>query len=117
MLLFCRHPSQFAWLLMVIVVAVCCGCGCLAASLPYACSFDRVMRGGGRLTSAPVVVREVPLKQQDGSLAHKVAGKEGWAPIRIVVSTEDLKDDKKYCHSERSSRPDPTGRRVRRLHI
>ncbi|RNF04733.1 surface protease GP63, partial [Trypanosoma conorhini] len=98
MLQFSRAPSQCARLLVVmaLVAAVCCGGGCRASSLAYPCTSDAVMRGNGRLKSAAVVVKPVPAPG-DAQSGEYVVVTEGWAPIRIAVSTEDLKDNRKYC--------------------
>ncbi|KAH9599566.1 Peptidase M8 [Trypanosoma melophagium] len=67
------------------------------------CSFDDIMRKGGNPIS---VVREVPHNGQGAWESYKAATSESWAPIRIVVSTEDLQDSDNYCSSEGDYRMD-----------
>ncbi|RNE96073.1 surface protease GP63, partial [Trypanosoma rangeli] len=63
-----------------------------------------------RVRRRAAVLRELPCKGQGAMQAYTVAAKEegnsGWAPIRIFVSTEDLKKDgqwkwrkKRYCEN------------------
>ncbi|RNE97562.1 surface protease GP63 [Trypanosoma rangeli] len=63
--------------------------------------------------SATAVLRELPRKGQGATQAYTVATKaeenSGWAPIRIAVSTEDLKDTNKYCTKEGEMKPDFRG--------
>ncbi|RNF07501.1 surface protease GP63 [Trypanosoma rangeli] len=55
------------------------------------------------------MVRELPRKGQGATQAYTVAakeeGKSDWAPIRIAVSTEDLKDADKFCTKENEAKP------------
>ncbi|RNE96136.1 surface protease GP63, partial [Trypanosoma conorhini] len=111
MLQFSRAPSQCARLLVVMAVAaaVCCGGGCRAASLAYPCTSDAVVRGIGRLKSAAVVVKSVPAPG-DAQSGEYVVLTGRWAPIRIAVSTEDLKEtNRKYCGFSRGSKPNLLG--------
>ncbi|RNF00836.1 surface protease GP63, partial [Trypanosoma conorhini] len=110
MLHFLRAASQSARLLVVmaLVAAVCCGGGCRAASLEYTCTSDAVVRGNGKLKSAPVVVKSVPAPGEPQS-GEYVAVAEGWAPIRIAVSTGDLENTRKYCSFSRGSKPNLLG--------
>ncbi|RNF08354.1 surface protease GP63, partial [Trypanosoma conorhini] len=98
-----RLPTALA-----VVAAVCCVVGCFASPLPYHCSFDAVVKNGGE-KSAPVVVKEVSLKAQGEPQVYHVTGKEGWEPIRIVVSTNDVTDVRKFCLSSGSSKPNLLG--------
>ncbi|EKF27964.1 surface protease GP63, putative, partial [Trypanosoma cruzi marinkellei] len=82
---------------------MCCAIGCIAAApaLEHRRGFDEMMRWNGPLPTA--VVRELPRKGQGAMQAYTVATQDdniGWEPIRIAVSTEDLKSRNKrktYC--------------------
>ncbi|RNE99178.1 surface protease GP63 [Trypanosoma conorhini] len=83
-------------------------------------AFDEATRRSD--LSAAAVVREVPRRGQGAAQAYTVAAaaaagggrsSEGWAPIRIVVSMENLNDETKYCTAqEDESKPDFEGRTV-----
>ncbi|EAN98832.1 hypothetical protein Tc00.1047053506767.90 [Trypanosoma cruzi] len=87
-------------LLVVMRFVMCCAGGCFAASLTYSCSSDKAMRAD-RAKSIPTVVRDVPFGSEGASQTCTVIGRNGWAPVRIDVSTRDLDDTRKYCSSER----------------
>ncbi|EAN98797.1 hypothetical protein Tc00.1047053506599.380 [Trypanosoma cruzi] len=87
-------------LLVVMMFLMCCGGGCFAASLTYSCSSDKAMRAH-RANSIPAVVRDVLFGSEGASRRCTVIGRNGWAPIRINVSTRDLDGTRKYCSSER----------------
>ncbi|KAF8278354.1 putative surface protease GP63 [Trypanosoma cruzi] len=89
-----------AVLLVAIKFVMCCAGGCFAASLTYSCSSDKAMRAD-RAKSIPAVVRDVPFGSEGASQRCTVIGRNGWAPVRIDVSTRDLDDTRKYCSSER----------------
>ncbi|RNF16164.1 surface protease GP63 [Trypanosoma conorhini] len=98
---------------LLLLLTVHRAAGCLAAA--HRCNFDEAMRKSGPLPTA--VVREVPRRGEGAAQAYTAAaatvggGKsnEGWAPIRIVVSMEDLKDPSKYCGSKTEQRPNFEG--------
>ncbi|EAN96053.1 hypothetical protein Tc00.1047053504039.210 [Trypanosoma cruzi] len=98
------HVTPRSALLLVLLVAMmfvmCCAGGCFSASLTYSCSSDKAMRAD-RAKSIPAVVRDVPFGSEGASQTCTVIGRNGWAPIRINVSTRDLDDTRKYCSSER----------------
>ncbi|RNF17736.1 surface protease GP63 [Trypanosoma conorhini] len=104
---------------LLLLLAMHCAGGCLAAApaLNHRCNFDEAMRKSGPLPTA--VVREVPRRGEGAAQAYTAAaataggGKsnEGWAPIRIVVSTEDLKNSSKYCTAVQSINPALWGKR------
>ncbi|EKF29576.1 surface protease GP63, putative, partial [Trypanosoma cruzi marinkellei] len=85
----------------MMLTLMCCSSGCLAAGLKYHCIFDDAMRVD-RTKSMPVVMKNVPLAKGSASQTYTVIGENGWAPIRINVSTRDLDDKRKYCSSDRS---------------
>ncbi|RNE99356.1 surface protease GP63, partial [Trypanosoma conorhini] len=96
-----------AVLLPLLLLTMYSAGGCRAAA--HRCAFDDMAPRRGRPPAA--VVREVPRRGQGAAQAYTVAaagGKsiEGWAPIRIVVSTKDLerssrmKGKKRYCEAE-----------------
>ncbi|EAN93159.1 hypothetical protein Tc00.1047053506759.10 [Trypanosoma cruzi] len=87
-------------LLFVMMIVMCCAGGCFAASLTYSCSSDKAMRAD-RAKSIPAVVRDAPFGSECASQTCTVIGRNGWAPIRINVSTRDLDGTRKYCSSER----------------
>ncbi|KAF8304283.1 putative surface protease GP63 [Trypanosoma cruzi] len=102
----CRliHVTPRSAVLLVLLVAMmfvlCCAGGRFAASLTYSCSSDKAMRAD-RAKSIPVVVRDAPFGSEGASQTCTVIGRNGWAPIRINVSTRDLDGTRKYCSSER----------------
>ncbi|EAN81991.1 surface protease GP63, putative [Trypanosoma cruzi] len=93
-------PAALPLLLMMLTL-MCCSSGCFAASLTYHCSFDDAMRVD-RTKSMPVVMKNVPSGTGSASQTYTVIGENGWAPIRINVSTRDLDDASKYCSSDYS---------------
>ncbi|KEG11258.1 surface protease GP63, partial [Trypanosoma grayi] len=95
--------------LPLIVVLLCCAGACLA-SAHASCGYDTVVRLGG--ASLVDVVAEVPQKGQSGIQAYTAAVSNGWAPLRIVVSTKDLEDPSKYCNETDVERPTFTGKKV-----
>ncbi|EAN97405.1 surface protease GP63 [Trypanosoma cruzi] len=98
----CRliHVTPRSAVLLVLLVVMCCAGGCFAASLTYSCSSDKAMRAH-RAKSIPAVVRDVPFGSEGASQTCSVIGRNGWAPIRINVSTRDMDGTRKYCSSER----------------
>ncbi|RNE96620.1 surface protease GP63, partial [Trypanosoma rangeli] len=103
----------FPLALLLLLLAVQCAGGCLAVAAPAREGrgrFDELLWKSGRSPTA--VVRELPRKGQGAMQAYTVAAKEegnsGWAPIRIFVSTEDLRDPNKYCNEIGVSRTDLT---------
>ncbi|EAN94966.1 hypothetical protein Tc00.1047053507953.50 [Trypanosoma cruzi] len=89
-----------AVLLVLLVVMMCCAGGCFAASLTYSCSSDKAMRAD-RAKSIPAVVRDVPFGSEGASQTCTVIGRNGWAPVRINVSTRDMDGTRNCCSSER----------------
>ncbi|PBJ71598.1 surface protease GP63 [Trypanosoma cruzi cruzi] len=43
-----------------------------------------------------------PLVTGSASQTYTIIGRNGWAPIRIIVSTRDMDDARKYCSTDRS---------------
>ncbi|ORC77399.1 surface protease GP63, partial [Trypanosoma theileri] len=74
----------------------------------YACNYDEIKEKSG---PPVVVVRELPKKGEGAwqaytvSTSNKENSNEGWEPLRIKVSYEDLKSDK-YCVKEKEKRMD-----------
>ncbi|RNE96676.1 surface protease GP63 [Trypanosoma conorhini] len=107
-----RAAPFFPLLLLLLLVMHCAG-GCRAAAGRRV--FDDTVPKSGRPAAA--VVREVPRRGQGAAQAYTVAAaaaaggtsSEGWAPIRIEVSTEDLKDETKYCRADGEKKPDFKG--------
>ncbi|RNE97131.1 surface protease GP63 [Trypanosoma rangeli] len=103
------HTTPFLSLAVSLLLLMYGAGGCLAAAHPRA--FDEVLWESGRPPTA--MVRELPRKGQGATQAYTVATKaednSGWAPIRIAVSTEDLKDINKYCTKEGETKPDFRG--------
>ncbi|KAF8304344.1 putative surface protease GP63 [Trypanosoma cruzi] len=87
-------------LLVVMMFVLCCAGGRFAGSLTYSCSSDKAMRAD-REKSIPAVVRDDPFGSEGASQTCTVIGSNGWAPIRINVSTRDMDGTGKYCSSER----------------
>ncbi|EKF28819.1 surface protease GP63, putative, partial [Trypanosoma cruzi marinkellei] len=75
----------------------------------HRCIFDRVASNWSQLQTA--VVQELPRGRAGAWQAYTVATSD-WAPIRIKVFTEDLKDTTKYCTVRGDVRSDFTGGRV-----
>ncbi|EAN96547.1 hypothetical protein Tc00.1047053507069.20 [Trypanosoma cruzi] len=94
------HVASRSAVLLVLLVVMFCAGGCLAASLTYSCPSDKAMRAH-RAKSIPAVVRDVPFGSEGASQTCTVIGRNGWAPIRMNVSTRDLDDARKHCSSER----------------
>ncbi|EKG08199.1 surface protease GP63, putative, partial [Trypanosoma cruzi] len=93
-------PAALPLLLMMLAL-MCFSSGCFAATLTYHCTFDDAMRVD-RTKSMPVVMKNVPLGTGSASQTYTVIGGNGWAPIRINVSTKDLDDTYMYCRSNLS---------------
>ncbi|KAF5214867.1 hypothetical protein ECC02_012494 [Trypanosoma cruzi] len=93
-------PAALPLLLMMLTL-MCCSSGCFAASLTYHCTFDKAMRVD-RTKSMPVVMKNVPLGTGSASQTYTVIGRNGWAPIRINVSTRDLYNTSMYCTTKYS---------------
>ncbi|EKF99538.1 surface protease GP63, putative, partial [Trypanosoma cruzi] len=99
------------WLMMV----VCCTGVCVAAdrAVKHRCGFDAMMKKYGRLPTA--VVRELPRRGQGAMQAYTAAsedGDDGWAPIRIKVSAEDMHDPSRHCTAAGDLRIDHYGRAI-----
>ncbi|RNE94972.1 surface protease GP63 [Trypanosoma rangeli] len=103
------HATQFLSLAVFLLLLMYGAGGCLAAA--HRRAFDEELWGSGRPPTA--MVRELPRKGQGATQAYTVAtsGEEnsGWAPLRIAVSTEDLKDPRKHCTKEGEMKPDFRG--------
>ncbi|EKF38577.1 surface protease GP63, putative, partial [Trypanosoma cruzi marinkellei] len=72
-----------------------------------------MMKKYGRLPTA--VVREVPRRGQGAMQAYTAAGEDGddgWAPIRIRVSAEDMHDPLRHCTAAGDLRIDYRGRTI-----
>ncbi|RNF01225.1 surface protease GP63 [Trypanosoma conorhini] len=96
--------------LLLLLLVMHCASGCRAAA--HRRVFDDTVPKRGRPPAA--VVREVPRRGQGAAQAYTVAtaaaaegtSSEGWAPIRIEVSTEDLEEKtqklgmKRYCAAD-----------------
>ncbi|EAN90310.1 surface protease GP63, putative [Trypanosoma cruzi] len=93
-------PAALPLLLMMLTL-MCCSSGFFAASLTYSCSSDKAMRAA-RTKSMPVVMKNVPLGTGSASQTYTVIGRNGWAPMRINVSTNDPRNTRKYCSSDHS---------------
>ncbi|RNE96154.1 leishmanolysin [Trypanosoma rangeli] len=101
----CQPPRSmpFLSLTMFLLLLLCWAAGCLAvdSTRKHRCGFDEMM---GRWQPATAVVRDVPRRGQGEMQAYTVdaQGVESeWAPIRIKVSAEDMKDQWKHCLPER----------------
>ncbi|PBJ72190.1 surface protease GP63 [Trypanosoma cruzi cruzi] len=104
-------PLLLPWLMMV----VCCTGVCVAAdrAVKHRCGFDAMMKKYGRLPTA--VVRELPRRGQGAMQAYTAAsedGDDGWAPIRIKVSAEDMHDPLRHCTAAGDLRIDHFGRAI-----
>ncbi|RNC35827.1 surface protease GP63, partial [Trypanosoma cruzi] len=104
-------PLLLPWLMMV----VCCAGACVAAdrAVKHRCGFDAMMKKYGRLPTA--VVREVPRRGQGAVQAYTAAsedGDDGWAPIRIKVSAEDMYNPLRHCTAAGDLRIDHDGRAI-----
>ncbi|EAN86934.1 surface protease GP63 [Trypanosoma cruzi] len=104
-------PLLLPWLMMV----VCCVGVCVAAdrAVKHCCGFDAMMKKYGRLPTA--VVREVPRRGQGAVQAHTAASEDeddGWAPIRIRVSAEDMHNPLRHCTAAGDLRIDHDGRAI-----
>ncbi|ORC87243.1 surface protease GP63 [Trypanosoma theileri] len=87
---------------LLLFLFVFCVLKCTAA-VPNGCVFNEVMKMSGPPVS---VVRELPKKGQGSLQAYTASSSNEWAPIRIVVSSEDLNDPSKYCDESFRVRPD-----------
>ncbi|EKF28005.1 surface protease GP63, putative [Trypanosoma cruzi marinkellei] len=97
------------------MVVVCCAGVCVAAdpAVRHRCGFDAMMKKYGRRPTA--VVREVPRRGQGAMQAYTAAredGDDGWAPIRIKVSAEDMHDPLRHCTAAGDLRIDYDGRPI-----
>ncbi|RNF09981.1 surface protease GP63, partial [Trypanosoma rangeli] len=103
------HATPFLSLAVFLLLLMYGAGGCLAAA--HRRAFDEVFWESGRPPTA--MVRELPRKGQGATQAYTVAAagedKSDWAPIRIAVSTEDLKDTNKYCTKEGEAKLDFRG--------
>ncbi|PBJ79557.1 surface protease GP63 [Trypanosoma cruzi cruzi] len=104
-------PLLLPWLMMV----VCCAGVCVAAdrTVKHRCGFDALMKKYGRLPTA--VVRELPRRGQGAVQAYTAAsedGDDGWAPVRIKVSAEDMHDPLRHCTAAGDLRIDHYGRAI-----
>ncbi|EKF39547.1 surface protease GP63, putative, partial [Trypanosoma cruzi marinkellei] len=98
-----------------LMMMVCCAGVCVAAdpAVKHRCGFDAMMKKYGRLPTA--VVREVPRRGQGAMQAYTAAsedGDDGWAPIRIKVSAEDMYDPSGHCTAAGDLRIDYDGRPI-----
>ncbi|KEG11903.1 surface protease GP63 [Trypanosoma grayi] len=86
------NNHSYHWLLLFLL---CCASACLG-SAQHHCGFGELMRQSG--TRPLGIVAEVPKKGESAFQAYTAAGSDGWAPLRIVVSTRDLDNTSKYCN-------------------
>ncbi|RNF22133.1 putative surface protease GP63, putative,metallopeptidase [Trypanosoma conorhini] len=84
------------------------GAPCVLAE--YRCMFDKIAPKVSELQTA--VVRELPRTTAGGWQAYTAATPD-WAPIRIKVFAEDLKNELRYCTQQGDVRPDFTGDLIR----
>ncbi|KAF8275702.1 putative surface protease GP63 [Trypanosoma cruzi] len=110
-----RHTAPLLLLLPWLMMVVCCAGVCVAAdrAVKHRCGFDAMMKKYGRLPTA--VVREVPRRGQGAVQAYTAAsedGDDGWAPIRIKVSAEDMYDPLRHCTAAGDPRIDHFGRAI-----
>ncbi|KAF8299726.1 putative surface protease GP63 [Trypanosoma cruzi] len=110
-----RHTAPPLLLLPWLIMVVCCAGVCVAAdrAVKHRCGFDAMMKKYGRLPTA--VVREVPRRGQGAVQAYTAAsedGDDGWAPIRIKVSAEDMYNPLRHCTAAGDLRIDHDGRAI-----
>ncbi|KAF5222052.1 hypothetical protein ECC02_004805 [Trypanosoma cruzi] len=110
-----RHTALLPLLLPWLMMVVCCAGVCVAAdrAVKHRCGFDAMMKKYGRLPTA--VVREVPRRGQGAVQAYTAAsedGDDGWAPIRIRVSAEDMYNPLRHCTAAGDLRIDHFGRAI-----
>ncbi|PWV05877.1 putative surface protease GP63 [Trypanosoma cruzi] len=110
-----RHTALLPLLLPWLMMVVCCAGACVAAdrAVKHRCGFDAMMKKYGRLPTA--VVREVPRRGQGAVQAYTAAsedGDDGWAPIRIKVSAEDMYNPLRHCTAPGDLRIDHDGRAI-----
>ncbi|PWU85393.1 putative surface protease GP63 [Trypanosoma cruzi] len=110
-----RHTAPPLLLLPWLIMVVCCAGVCVAAdrAVKHRCGFDAMMKKYGRLPTA--VVREVPRRGQGAMQAYTAAsedGDDGWAPIRIKVSAEDMYNPLRHCTAAGDLRIDHDGRAI-----
>ncbi|EKF26236.1 surface protease GP63, putative, partial [Trypanosoma cruzi marinkellei] len=110
-----RQPCHTAPLLPWLMVVVCCVGVYVAAdpAVKHRCGFDAMMKKYGWLPTA--VVREVPRRGQGAMQAYTAVredGDDGWAPIRIRVSAEDMHDPSRHCTAAGDLRIDYDGRAI-----
>ncbi|KAF8275648.1 putative surface protease GP63 [Trypanosoma cruzi] len=110
-----RHTALLPLLLPWLMMVVCCAGVCVAAdrAVKHRCGFDAMMKKYGRLPTA--VVREVPRRGQGAVQAYTAAsedGDDGWAPIRIRVSAEDMHNPLRHCTAAGDLRIDHDGRAI-----
>ncbi|ESL11528.1 leishmanolysin [Trypanosoma rangeli SC58] len=102
----CRvMPITLPLLLLLLWLA---GGPCVIAE--YRCMFDKIAPKWSELGTA--VVRELPKARGDRWQAYTAAASD-WAPIRIKVFAEDLKNRLRYCTAQGDIRPDFSGEMVR----
>ncbi|RNC55109.1 GP63 group II protein [Trypanosoma cruzi] len=110
-----RHTAPLLPLLPWLIMVVCCAGVCVAAdrAVKHRCGFDAMMKKYGRLPTA--VVREVPRRGQGAVQAYTATsedGDDGWAPIRIKVSAEDMYNPLRHCTAAGDLRIDHDGRAI-----
>ncbi|RNC46184.1 surface protease GP63, partial [Trypanosoma cruzi] len=112
-----RQPRRTALLMLLLwlMMVVCCTGVCVAAdrAVKHRCGFDAMMKKYGRLPTA--VVRELPRRGQGAVQAYTAAsedGDDGWAPIRIKVSAEDMHDPLRHCTAAGDLRINHFGRAI-----
>ncbi|PWV19355.1 putative surface protease GP63 [Trypanosoma cruzi] len=110
-----RHTAPLPLLLPWLMMVVCCAGVCVAAdrAVKHRCGFDAMMKKYGRLPTA--VVREVPRRGQGAVQAYTAASEDeddGWAPIRIRVSAEDMYNPLRHCTAAGDLRIDHDGRAI-----
>ncbi|KAF8299859.1 putative surface protease GP63 [Trypanosoma cruzi] len=110
-----RHTAPPLLLLPWLMMVLYCAGVCVAAdrAVKHRCGFDAMMKKYGRLPTA--VVREVPRRGQGAVQAYTAAsedGDDGWAPIRIRVSAEDMHNPLRHCTAAGDLRIDHNGRAI-----
>ncbi|KEG14470.1 surface protease GP63 [Trypanosoma grayi] len=101
------------WSLLHVTLLLLLLCSYLNACFVHAehtCGFGRRKRSAGE---QPVtVVREVSRAGQGAWQAYTAATADGWAPLRVLVSTVDLENENQYCTASMDARPDFEGSRL-----